>query len=400
MSILVYGAAGLSARWEPADRTNGGICGAWFCPDEFSRSRLATLQQQAWDGTSSQATSELKRALIYDSASPYRWADLAEVLANSKQLKSARYCFQRALATGPHNPAILCRAANFYFSSGDYPATLRCLSAVLSNPDLDTYYWPAFLTYSRMGLPISRILNDGIPPKPLAAQSFLRFLMEQGRATDAETAWSWIADRSLNDDRITGEYMEFLIGKKQAFRAAESWRELNRSSLPEYLNTNWIFNGSFEFLPRPSPLDWRIEPAESVATNRECNVSRDGRCAMEVAFSAKENIDYHGLVEQTVIRPGKWHFQGFIKTDGITSDQGISLRIYDAVDTRNLDIQTPPLTGTHNWTKVDRDFEASARTNLVHVEIVRHASLKFDSKIAGRAWIDSLELRPARRMAQ
>jgi hypothetical protein len=36
------------------------------------------------------------------------------------------------------------------------------------------------------------------------------------------------------------------------------------------------------------------------------------------------------------------------------------------------------------------------RTRLVEVRLVREASLKFDSKIRGTAWIDEVRLVPAR----
>jgi hypothetical protein len=70
------------------------------------------------------------------------------------------------------------------------------------------------------------------------------------------------------------------------------------------------------------------------------------------------------------------------------------MRIYDALQPQRLDTRTDPLTGTHEWTKVERVFVTEARTTLVQVEIMRQASVRIDNKITGKAWIDAVELLP------
>ena len=330
---------------------------------------------------------------MFDSASAYRWADLGETLTNAKQHEGAEYCFRTAVVAGPHDPAILCRAANFYFMIGDYAATLRCLSAVLANPDLTAYYLPVFVTLSRMNRPLSTILNDGIGYSHSAAQAYLRFVAEQGRIADTETTWKWIAERSLGNDQLNAEYLDFLVRHKQSRLAAETWAQLNARHAPEYLHSNWIFNGNFKFAPRPSPFDWHIEPKDDVATDRVCDLSRTEGCALELTFNGTENLDFHGVAQQGVLTPGTWLLQGAIKIDNVTTDQGVSVRIYDPVQPAKLDIQTDSLTGTRDWTKVERLFDVRPETTLVRIEIQRRASLKFDNKISGRAWVRSLVLR-------
>jgi len=99
-------------------------------------------------------------------------------------------------------------------------------------------------------------------------------------------------------------------------------------------------------------------------------------------------------MQEAVLTSGQWHLQAFIRTDGLTTDQGISLRIYDPLQPQRLDIRTDALTGTHEWMKVERVLVVEAQTALVQVEVMRQASLKIDNKISGKAWIDAVELRP------
>jgi hypothetical protein len=49
-------------------------------------------------------------------------------------------------------------------------------------------------------------------------------------------------------------------------------------------------------------------------------------------------------------------------------------------------------TGTIDWTSVQVAFTVSPDTNLVRVELFREPSWMFDNKIAGTAWIDTVEL--------
>ncbi len=165
---------------------------------------------------------------------------------------------------------------------------MRCLSAVLRNPELLQYDTAAFLTYTRMGTPINEILNKGIPQTSVAAQSFLRFLMEGNQVADAEATWHWISEKSLGDEKTTGEFITFLIRNKQEEHAADIWETLNSKTAPDYRHRNWIFNSGFESDPRPSPLDWHLESTEDVEASRVQATVHDGRMVSSTGFRRSE----------------------------------------------------------------------------------------------------------------
>ncbi len=393
LALVLYGVTGIWLSYaSPVSPTKDKACASWLCPEEFSEDRSYALRQAAVRGDFTRTLIEFKRGVVLDPASAFRWADLGDTI-DGHQVATARYCFNRALIAAPYSPAILFRAANFYFGRGDYANTMQYLSRVLRDPELTAYYDPAFLTYARMGVPVSEVVNKGIPPTRVAAQAFLRFLIQGRQIADAAVAWKWISDHSLGDDKIDGEYVGFLVQNHQEERAADTWQQLNSQSMPDYRHANWIFNGSFEAVPKPSPFDWHIETAEDVQAGRVDNVAHDKRWSLQLIFEGKTNVDYHQTFQQTVITPGKWRIRAVIKTDGITTDQGVSLRVLDPTQPQRLDIRTDPLTGTHDWTTVESIFDV-ARTMLVQVEVTRRASMKFDNKIQGEAWIDSVDLSP------
>ena len=124
------------------------------------------------------------------------------------------------------------------------------------------------------------------------------------------------------------------------------------------------------------------------------DVSRDGQWSVKLTFGGQTNVDYHGVWEDAVLTPGQWQLRAFLKLDGITTDQGVSIRVFDVEQPSRLDVRADSKTGTEAWNQVARAFAVGPETKLVRVEVVRGLSRKIDSKISGHAWVDSLDLTP------
>jgi hypothetical protein len=370
------------------------ICSVGLCPEEFSPERVYELEQLSNGEYSSYAVQELKRALRLNSASAYAWADLGEAETNVKNLAAARYCFQRSLALGPGNPVILFRAANFDFQAGDDAGTLRNLVTILRNPELLSYYEQVFLTYSRMNLPIERILDQGIPATSIAADAFLRYWINSNNLTQAAAVWKWLPEHAPADDKLAGEYVAFLIRNKSEIEAAETWKAFTASQMPDYRRTNFLYNGEFEQTPKPSPLDWGLDSVRDVRVGRVQSEAHEGDWSLRLLFEGLENVDFHQAVQDVVLEPGRWQFRAFLKTEQITTDQGVALHLFDTEDPSRLDLNFDTFTGSHPWTQLERTFEVGPDTKMVRVELMRQASTKFDNKITGSAWLDSVEISP------
>ena len=357
--------------------------------------RVYELHYQSRTGHAREAIPEFRRELKADSASPYAWADLGEALASAHE-RSADYCMRNAVAAGPDSPAILMRAANLSLSAGNDKDTLSYLSRVLKDPSVKEFFPAVFLTYSRMRMPIADVLAHDFPVSSSASEPLLRFLFQAQRVPDATTVWRWMAAHDLQNDALRSEYIRFLIAAGQQEAAAGEWAEANTRSAPEYRQQNWIFNGGFEQAPGRGPLDWQIEPNPNVEVAPSTAVSREGKRSLELQFEGLENTNFQGVHQDTVLAPGKWRLSAFVKTAGMTTDQGVGLRVYDAAQTRRMEARTESLTGTRDWTRLEREFEVRPETKLVRVEVFREASTRFDNKIEGRAWIDFVELAPVR----
>src|SRR5207302_7156518 len=89
---------------------------------------------------------------------------------------------------------------------------------------------------------------------------------------------------------------------------------------------------------------------------------------------------------QTVfLKPGRYTLRAYIRTEAITGDQGITLRVLGA-GSPGLNVTTENITGTNTWKLVERQFEVPQGAGLFQVQAFRQQS-KSD-KIKGTAWID------------
>ena len=94
------------------------------------------------------------------------------------------------------------------------------------------------------------------------------------------------------------------------------------------------------------------------------------------------------------MRPGPYRFHALIRTEGLTTDQGLRFRISDAEAPARLDVVLGQFTGSSPWSGVEHDLVVSPETRLLQVQVIRQPSMKFDNKIGGTAWIDGLKLEP------
>jgi hypothetical protein len=395
LCAAAYGALGvwLSHR-APEDPLKQSACALWLCPLEFSPERIYELETRK--NNRAEAIAELKHAVQTEPASAYAWANLAEAFGKPADRRLAAYCMQRAIEAAPSSPAILMRASNLALIAGDDPAAAAYLNRVLREPDVTEFYPAVFLTYSRMPVPLRDVLARGVPPSAAVAEALLRYAIASPRSGDAVAAWQWIAQHRLESDELTRDYLTFLLSHGQEPTAAETWAALNAASATDYRRSNWIFNGAFETAPRPVPLDWQIDHTGDVEVLRSPLAPHDGKWSLELRFPGTENVQFEGVRQRTILSPGKWRVSAAIRTDGITTDEGVAIRVFDALQSRRLDVTTEALAGTHDWTGVERIFEVAPETRIVGVEVFRRSSQRFDSKIAGSAWVDSLELTPMR----
>ena len=367
------------------------LCRFHFCSNGVQR---LGAREQLWEakaGAAERSIPAFQEALRRNPASSYRWCDLGEAYLRADKLAPARYCFERAVGLGPHSPPILLRTGNFYFQVGESRPALRLMSHILDQ--IREYDAIIFSTYAAMVDDFADVLRSGIPENQEVVESYFQYLLRRGSASDIRMAWDWIFKRSLADDRLFSSYIDSLLQHGFHEAAAQALEEYAVERVKEREGGEHVFNPGFEFEPLGAALDWRVRPSRHVEVERDSIVFRSGSRSLRLRFNGTENLAYRHLSQKVIVQPDRYRFRAQVRTEGITTDQGVAFRVFDAENPSTFDIRTERLLGTSDWKKVEKTFSIPRGTRLVEIQLVRQASWKFDSKIAGTVWIDDISLK-------
>lgn len=347
-----------------------------------------------WAGDAPAAATEFGRALESDPAFPYRWSDLGEALADAGRTGEARYCFRRAMELAPASPEIRLRAANFAFRTGSGDEALSLESGILR--DAPEYDQMIFRSWIRMVGDARAMLDTGIGNNARAAAAFFDFLIANADRETLDTTWRWMESRGYAGPRQSREWVDWLLRSNDAAEAAEVWAGHVALDGREYRKSNWIDNGGFERDWLGGGLDWNSAGSPGVKAAADATVAHSGKRSLRLDVKSEENLDFHHFFQRTWMSPGRYRLEAWIRTSGFSTDQGIGLRALDAADESGVNVYTPAITGTQEWTRVTRDFVVAGHPRLVEIQIVRRPSWSYDNHPRGTAWIDDVSVGPLR----
>ena len=336
--------------------------------------------------------SEVAELLQRDPAEPYAWEDLGDSLVNAGRTPEARYAYSQAVTLGPHIPYMLYRAAEFFLSLGEYREGLNLMGRTLESDP--TYSAAAFRTYDKRHVRIDEILRSGLPNQS-AGQAYVRRLIADGHAEAAATAWKWIVLKGWADDKLAAEYVGSFIEAQKPDAAARVWAEYVGERCGDYLKSNYVFNGDFESNLTPSVFDWKLWDHAGFTISIDLEVASTGHRAARIRFDGTENVASTALTTSAFVPVGRYRFQAYVKTDGITTDRNVSFEIsaQDVIkptEVFHVSAETP--TGTGDWRLIEREFQVPPNAGLVQIRVLRRPSLKFDNKINGTVWIDQVRI--------
>jgi hypothetical protein len=336
----------------------------------------------------------LREAVRRDPSSAYRWAALGESYLAAESTEAARLCMTRAAELGPNVAPVLIRAANVHFALDERgPAMGYGLRILALIPDYDAV---VFALYARMDIPVAQVLASGIAPIKRAGASYFRNLLGRGRAGDLDVVWSWLGARGWTDDGLASAYVDQLLARQDYPGAVRTWAAYLGKRRGSYPDGNRIFNGGFETDFAPAALDWKQRAADGATVARDSDAAHTGTSCLRVDFLGQTNVAFDHISVMAVVEPGVYRFRAFVKTRDITTDQGVRFRIADALAPARLEVITEGFTLTRDWTVVEQVVRVPPPTPLVTVQLVRQASMKFDNKIRGTAWVDDVTLEPWR----
>jgi tetratricopeptide (TPR) repeat protein len=348
------------------------------------------------------AEEHFRRATHLDPYDPQTWLDLAAAMEFQGRVGEAEACLRRVHLLAPNLPAYQWPIANFYLLQGNTDEAFQHFRVVLAGTA--QYDSNVFSLAWKATDDAEKIFQQLIPERVTTEFSYLNFLLSQRRLDEAQAVWKRIVagGEEFSPDR-SSPYIDSLVGARRVKEAYQVWTDLQKRGLIRYSSLpsekNLVSNGDFEDELLNFGFAWRIVPLEGVYAGPDTSTYHSPSHAFLIQFSGKQNLFYQHVFQYVKVSPGQsYRLQAFMKTEGITTDSGPRLEVYDPYNTTALDKLTDDLTGTSDgWIPLLLDFAAGPKTELVVVRLTRLPSKKFDNLISGKVWLDDVRLTPVQK---
>ena len=352
---------------------------------------------------SAAAIADFQKAAAHVPLSAQYWMDLAIGYESVGNIPAAREAFGRARAAYPASSIVAWVYGNFLLRQGDNDAGFAQINhALQADPRLsDPKLVP--LAVSRvwhLSQDANVLLNQVLPPDQDAYFQAIDFMVENRQPTAALLIWQRLLSLGKPVElRRSFPILWLLIESDLGADASRVWREaLAAAGLPhdEPASPSLIWNGDFarDFLN--GGLDWRWNSSLVGASIgfEAPPPSSEGR-TLRLDFSGGENLNLMEPQQFVPVEPSRrYHFHALLKTEGLTTENGISFLISDPNHGAAV-VATENFTGTHSWTPVDADYTTTPATHFMSIQVRRAPSRLFDNKLSGTAWISDVSLTPS-----
>jgi hypothetical protein len=355
-----------------------------------------------WDldnSDSSQTITYFRRAVAIDPRSATYWTELADAYEAANQVPEAREAFQNALKDYPSSSEVHWRYGSFLLRQGDVSRGYTEIHlALVIDPQMIplaiSRVWPATGD-------VSALLSNVLPNTEDAQVQALDWFCSQKLPDPAMAVWKQI--RSVAEPipiQTVFPLVDALLEANRGDEARFVWRQaLVASGNPASAETggSLVFNGGFEYDAVDGGLDWKMDRMLGVRYDYDTSAPHGGKRALRMNFDGSQNLNFQGVRQRIPVEPNtRYHFEGYLRTAGITTESGMHFLIYIVGGSQpgQPPIVLDNLTGDHPWESQHADFTTPADVHQVTVVLYRPPSTRFDNKLGGTAWVDDLSLTP------
>jgi tetratricopeptide (TPR) repeat protein len=353
-----------------------------------------------WDlspGGIHEAQSNLQRATEINPHSAELWMELADAYQSSGDPARAEQAYKEAQANYPISAEVAWRYGSFLlyqerFAEG-YGEIRR---ALIVEPALAT---SAISECWQSNPSVSPVLDNVLPARSDYYLTAIDFFLSQNLTDPALAVWNRQLTLGLPfkfADAIP--LVDTLIDQDRMAMAQQTWHQLletaNRPEDPSR-SQSLIFNGRFEHDISNGGFDWREAPVSGARFDFDTEIAHASSRSFRVEFDGTANLDFQNLFQYVAVQPGsRYHFSAYVRTEEISTDNGIRFEILDPRHPSEVKVVTPNVLGTNPWTLVEADVMTGPDTTLLKITLRRTPSWKFDNKLSGTVWVDDVALTP------
>jgi tetratricopeptide (TPR) repeat protein len=360
---------------------------AW---DRLGRARETNLANLDPAG----AVADFQQAVARVPLSATYWMDLANGYEAIGNIRLAREAFARARAAYPASALVSWSYGNFLLRQGDYDAGFAQIKhALQADPKLaDPKLVP--LAVSRvwhLSQDANVLLNQVLPANEDAYFQAIDFMQANRQPAAALLIWQRLLSLGKPIElRRSFPLIWLLIQSDLGEDASRVWQEaLAAAGLPhnQPANQSLIWNGDFAQDLLNGGLDWRWGFPFGASISFDAPPPSSGGRSLRLDFSGGGNLDLMEPQQFVPVEPHqKYHFHAELKTEGVTTENGISFLISDPNHGAAM-VSTENFTGTRDWTPVDVDYTTTPTTHFMSIQLRRSPSRLFENKLSGTAWI-------------
>lgn len=341
------------------------------------------------------AIAAYRQALLFDSRSPATWLDLGEAHEAEGDLAAARQAFLEAKRNYPISAEVAWRYGNFLLRQGEFSAAFGEIRHAVEEepgraPEATSRCW-------RADADIQSILDKALPVSSGVYLDAIAVLARDKETDAALAVWARLVKLHPKVElKEAYPLLEELIQRRDVADARAVWDqalELAGATPPATPTGSRVFDGGFE-TDIAGGFAWRIQP-RGAEVAYDVQVKHSGRRSLSIRFDGKQNVAFEGVCQDVPVEPGTvYEFSAWMRAQAVTTDKGVSLRLFAPENPKNPPVFTSDSKGTEPWTRVTLPWKAAKGVHLLQVCVTRAQSQKFDSKIAGVVWVDDVSLLP------
>jgi len=392
MAIAARAADGTTARdFEMAARLEPRNPEYWY--------RLGHYEQYSLeDPEPVRAMDSLHRAIALDPHYTEAWLDLATAHELEGNAEATRDAYQRAEQSDPVSAEVAWRYGNYQLRAGDLPHAFAELHrALLADPGRAA---AAFSRVYRADPNLDEILAKVLPAQPAVYVDVITEATSAKQLGVALEVWAQLLTLHPNlQIRDFSMLVGALVAAGADADARRVWEQGTATlNLPPLLQPRGsiLWDPSFESGISNAPFSWQFQPiAQGVRTTFDTTQKLSGAQSLRISFDGKENPNLDVACTVGLVEPGGHYlFSGWIKTQELTTNQGLSFRLQSLGKEYIPPIVTREVHGTTPWTSIDLPWTAGPDVHRVEVCVRRDPSDDPDVRISGNAWIDDVTLVP------
>jgi tetratricopeptide (TPR) repeat protein len=337
-------------------------------------------------------------ALSFNPKSSEVWLDLAAAYESEDNLSAARDAFLNAKKSYPLSADVAWRYGNFLLRQGELePAFAEIQHAVLADPKRGA---EAFSRCLRVEPDVGKILDRAIPPLSNIYVNIIWDQLSDRHTENALKVWERLATLHPRVQLQDSFYLAgALLNEKRIPEASRIWDQaVVFAGLADLQNPpgSVLWDGSFESGITGGGFAWSFpENYLAVQFTIDAREKHSGNHSLRVIFDGNSNVNFTGVCHLVPVQPSvSYRFSAWIKTRGLTTDQGLRFRLRALGIQDSSELVTPDVHGSEAWTRIEIPWSAGKDVQELQVCLARFPSDQPDNKIRGTAWVDDVALVP------